>query len=217
MLRRGRSVSWASAEPARRASVRDTTVALSTSPPRGNGFTPPPLASRRAASLAEGLHDSEPEREQLGARIADVARRGVDQDELRLGIDEYALPSQAPQDELPLWPGHNPRLVAIAEERARLPGLELLGRWCSRHAHPAGRDDLAAVERAIIGEQHAEPGVVAHGGVDSEERGLVAAFVDGPGGVGLGAHRLPDLRRQIVGERLRRRCAEDQPQDLRLR
>src|SRR5262249_10324089 len=77
------------------------------------------------SSLAQALHDPEPERGQLPAWAADVARRGVDHHELRLRVHEPPLPPQASQRKLSPRAGHDPGLVAIAEERGRLAGLEL--------------------------------------------------------------------------------------------
>src|SRR6266508_2859216 len=128
--------------------------------------------------FGQAFHDSRPERDPFShSRVADVARRRVDHHELRPRVHEHALPAQPPQHELALLAGQNPCLLAVAKERARLPGLELLRRRCGRRAHPAGGDDLPSVERAVVREQHAEPRVIPNRGVNAEISRLVAALV----------------------------------------
>ena len=79
-----------------------------------------------------------------------------------------------------------------------------------------GGDELHASPVAVVGEEQTQPCIVAEHGVEAAERGLLAGAVDEPGGVGLGAHWLPDGLLEVFRDRPPSDAPEHEPEHLGL-
>src|SRR6202158_3660476 len=158
-----------------------------------------------SASVAERSNRSLPESDAFAAgRISGglLAHRSVHHDETGLGVDVNRLAAHAEEGEHPALAREDPRLVSVAEERRRDAGPQMrLARALGRGVRdPCGGNELTPAPVSLMREQQAESRVVAQDGVEAAECRLLARPVDEPCGVGLRAHRLPDLLFQVCGD-----------------
>src|SRR5438128_1967430 len=103
--------------------------------------------------------------------------RRVHDDDFPAGVNEDALPAYAEEREGLVGAADEPRLVAVAVELGGDAALEVR-RMDARHfLHPRGRDDLLAVDRAVVHKQEPEPAPVAERRVQAHVAELVATAV----------------------------------------
>src|SRR5579872_5842461 len=145
------------------------------------------------------------------------------------GFDDHQVLFRVDVDELEIDPFRrvravrkSPPLISVAErgdfaEHAR-PNLRTL--WCRRLLDPLRPDDLLSIPLAMIEEHQPEAPEVTQGRIETGERGLHAVGagrIDAPESVALHPGRLPNLVRQIIGERFAGDVAYDPSECLSIR